>query len=110
MTTTIVVLATSAPPLVSIEIGAAVTWLLAAITALLAALFALIGWVLRRELAHNKEAHRELRDNDRAVESDVKLLLAGNAPWVQGMRMDIAKLREEVIKLYQLLSQGRSPD
>ena len=72
------VLAANAVPSISIELGAAVTWLLGA----LVVLFGIIAWFLRREITRNDEAHRELRADIKVVETDVKKLLAGDVPWV----------------------------
>ena len=75
---------------VSIEIGTATAWLLG----IVATLFGVIVWLLKRELARTQ-----------AVEADVKQLLAGNAPWVKGMHLEIANLRSEIYKLYRLLAR-----
>ena len=72
------VLAANVAPSISIELGAAVAWLLGA----LVFLFGVIAWFLRRELTRNDEAHRELRADIKVVETDVKKLLAGDVPWV----------------------------
>ena len=73
-----------------IEIGAAAMWLLG----IIAALVGVIGWLLKRELARAQ-----------VVEADMKQLLAGNAPWVKGMSLEIANLRAEIYKLYGLLAR-----
>ena len=72
------VLAANAAPSISIELGAAVAWLLGA----LVILFGIIAWFLRREITRNDDAHRELRADIKVVETDVKELLAGDVPWV----------------------------
>ncbi len=72
------VLVANAAPSISIELGAAVSWLLGA----LVVLFGIIAWFLRREITRNDEAHRELRADVKVVETDVKKLLAGDVPWV----------------------------
>ena len=73
-----VLLATNAAPSISVELGAAVAWMLGA----LVVLFGIIAWFLRREITRNDEAHRELRADIKVVETDVKKLLAGDVPWV----------------------------
>ena len=80
---------------ISIEIGTAATWLLG----IIAALFGIIGWLLKRELARAQ-----------VVEADVKQLLAGNAPWVKGMALEIANLRSEIYKLYSLPARPRQSE
>ena len=72
------VLLANAAPSISVELGAAVAWLLGA----LVVLFGIIAWFLRREITRNDEAHRELRADVKVVETDVKKLLAGDVPWV----------------------------
>ncbi len=72
------VLVANAAPSISIELGAAVAWLLG----VLVVLFGIIAWFLRREVTRNDEAHRELRADVKVVETDVKKLLAGDVPWV----------------------------
>ena len=79
-------LATAAAPAISLSSATAVTALLAIIAALLG--FAL--WFLQREIRNNDEAHRELKKeigdtrrdlkaDIKAVEADVKQLLAGQS-------------------------------
>ena len=79
-------LATAAAPAISLSSATAVTALLAIIAALLG--FAL--WFLQREIRNNDEAHRELQKemgdtrrelkaDIKAVEADVKQLLAGQS-------------------------------
>ena len=79
-------LATAAAPAVSLSSATAITALLAIIAALLG--FAL--WFLQREIRNNDEAHRELKKeigdtrrelkaDIKAVEADVKQLLAGQS-------------------------------
>ncbi len=79
-------LATAAAPAISLSSATAITALLAIIAALLA--FAL--WFLQREIRNNDEAHRELKKeigdtrrelkaDIKAVEADVKQLLAGQS-------------------------------
>ncbi len=72
------VLLANAAPSISVELGAAVAWLLGA----LVVLFGIIAWFLRREITRNDDAHRELRADVKVVETDVKKLLAGDVPWV----------------------------
>lgn len=93
--TVFVLLATTTAPSISVEIGALAGWLLGVVAVLLA----IIGWFVKREIG---------RIN--AVETDVKLLLSGEAPWVKGMRLEITNLRAEIYKLYRLLLQERSSD
>ena len=79
-------LATAAAPAISLSSATAITALLAIIAALLG--FAL--WFLQREIRNNDEAHRELKKeigdtrrelkaDIKAVEADVKQLLAGQS-------------------------------
>ena len=79
-------LATAAAPAISLSSATATTALLAIIAALLG--FAL--WFLQREIRNNDEAHRELKKeigdtrrelkaDIKAVEADVKQLLAGQS-------------------------------
>ena len=79
-------LATAAAPAISLSSATAVTALLAIIAALLG--FAL--WFLQRQIRNNDEAHRELKKemgdtrrelkaDIKAVEADVKQLLAGQS-------------------------------
>jgi len=82
------VLAANAVPSISIELGAAVTWLLGA----LVVLFGIIAWFLRREITRNDEAHRELRADIKVVETDVKKLLAGDVPWVAAINSRFAAI------------------
>lgn len=82
------VLAANVAPSISIEIGAAIAWLLGA----LVVLFGIIAWFLRREIARNDEAHRELRADVKVVETDVKKLLAGDVPWVAAINARFAAI------------------
>ena len=81
-------LAANAAPAISIELGAAVAWLLGA----LVVLFGVIAWFLRREITRNDDAHRELRADIKVVETDVKKLLAGDVPWVATVNARLADL------------------
>ena len=65
----------------SVEID--VRWLLGAITVLVA----VVGWFLKREIGRID-----------TVESDVRRLLAGDVPWVKGMRLEISNLRDDINK------------
>jgi len=100
--------ATAAAPSVSIELGAAVPWVLGIVGTVFLALLGVIVWFLRREIGRNDEAHAGLRSDIEVVEKDVKMLLAGDVPWVKGMRLEIANLRDEIGKLYRVLLQSRS--
>ena len=81
-------LVVNAAPTISIELGAAVAWLLGA----LVVLFGVIAWFLRREITRNDDAHRELRADIKVVETDVKKLLAGDVPWVATVNARLADL------------------
>ena len=73
-------IAAQAAPAVTIELPAAVSAAAWVITVLLAGIGVLSGvaaYFLRRELASNDAAHRELKADIRTVETDVKKLLAG---------------------------------
>lgn len=61
-------------------------WLLGAI----AALVGVIGWFVKREFGRVEK-----------VEDDVKRLLSGDVPWVQGMRLEISNLRNDINKFYR---------
>ena len=99
-----VLLVANAAPAISIELGAAVAWLLGAIVVLLG----IIAWFLRREITNNDQAHKQLRSDVKAVESDVKRvesdvkrLLAGDVPWVVALNARVDKLYERMDKLYE---------
>ena len=81
-------MAANAAPSISIELGAAVAWLLGA----LVVLFGIIAWFLRREITRNDEGHRELRADIKVVETDVKKLLSGDVPWVAAIDSRLAGL------------------
>ncbi len=98
------VLAANVAPSISIEIGAAIAWLLGA----LVVLFGIIAWFLRREIARNDEAHRELRADVKVVETDVKKLLAGDVPWVAAINARFAAIDARLADLGDLMSR-RSP-
>lgn len=59
----------------------------------IAILIAGIGFFLHREMKNNDEAHKDLRKDIQAVETDVKKLLTGDAPWVKEMRADLREMR-----------------
>ena len=81
-------LVANAAPTISIELGAAVAWLLGA----LVVLFGVIAWFLGREITRNDDAHRELRADIKVVETHVKKLLAGDVPWVATVNARLADL------------------
>ena len=62
-----------------------------------------------RGTSSTSEEKRELA-RAQVVEADVKQLLAGNAPWVKGMSLEIANLRGEIYKLYGLLARQSESD
>ena len=99
-----VLLVANAAPSISIELGAAVAWLLGVIVILLG----VIAWFLRREITNNDTAHKELRSDFKRVEadvkrvdSDVKKLLAGDVPWVVTLNTRVDKLYERMDKVYE---------
>ena len=99
-------LVANAAPAISVELGAAVAWLLGVIVVLLG----IIAWFLRREIANNDQAHKELRSDVKRVESDVKRvesdvkrLLAGDVPWVVALNARVDKLYERMDKLCELM-------
>lgn len=98
------VLAANAAPSITIELGAAVAWLLGA----LVVLFGIIAWFLRREITRNDEAHRELRADIKVVETDVKKLLAGDVPWVAAINSRLADIDSRFAGLGELMSR-RAP-
>ena len=92
-------LVANAAPAISVELGAAVAWLLGVIVVLLG----IIAWFLRREITNNDKAHKELRSDVKAVESDVKKLLVGDVPWVVALNARVDKLCERMDKLHELM-------
>ena len=92
-----VLLVANAAPSISIELGAAVAWLLGVIAVLLG----VVVWFLRREIKNNDEAHRDLGQRIGKVADAVRQLLVGQARiegLLEGMlrRAGLAPLIDEV--------------
>ena len=96
-----VLLVANAAPSISIELGAAVAWLLGVIAVLLG----VVVWFLRREITNNDSAHKELRSDFKRVESDVKKLLTGDVPWVVTLNARVDTLYERMDKLYERMDK-----
>lgn len=77
--TDLLIAAQAAPP-ITIELPTAVAaaaWVVTVLLAGIGILSGVVAYFLRREIKSNDAAHRELRDDVKTVESDVKKLLAG---------------------------------
>jgi hypothetical protein len=71
--------------MIQIGISTVVAWTIGAFGSLITLLVVIVGGLLRRELRLNDRAHENLRNDIKAVDSDVKKLLSGDVAWVKSL-------------------------